>query len=167
MAKSKDILPPPGVDPEFQSELPQVPEDQVDEPGIIATEQVVGTPFSRRPAKNIPPLTRRVRIVRGIDTKTGKTVHVPISKVPEIQAPADLPKISIAQAKTADIADESGAALTTVLKHGSSTSGPDLDEQIRQRGGNPDHKIAKTGGWGSQKEMERTLTPRTPAQPKP
>ena len=62
--------------------------------------------------------------------------------------PSDLPHVPLSQAESLhDLADVEGKSLTTVRKQGASTSGVDVSKIIKSRGGNPDHRPVKTGGF--------------------
>lgn len=146
-----------GVAREYQADLPQVPEDQVDHSGAQAQVELVGDKFHRHPAgrKDIPVTVKRVRIVAGTDPQVGQTIYEPVHDLPPTVTPSDLPHVPMATGEAQDIALEGAPSLRTIRKRGSSTSGTDLDRETRARGGNPDHRIEKSGGFFSKKERKR------------
>jgi hypothetical protein len=155
-----------GVAEEFKPDHPQVPDDQIDHQPVQAQAELEGKEFHRHPGgrKDIPVAKKRVRIVTGINPQTGLREHRSIHNVPSTIEPSDFPHLTIPEGKTQDISDEGPRALTTVLRHGSSTSGVDLDEQTLARGGGiRDTKSRKlAAGYHRRRESGRftpTMTP--------
>jgi len=108
-----------------------------------------GEEFPRSLDKDHPELTRqprRVRVVSGIDVKTGEIFFMPASG--SAVHPEDFPHIPLDEADGKHTYDNvAGAQLRTVRSHGASTSGVDMDKVYRSRGGDPRYKPKKTGGF--------------------
>ena len=131
----------------------------IDTSMVVAQVELTGNPFHRSAAVSVPHGTeaitteREVRIIAGFGN--GDNVFVAINDT--VVIPQDLVHEKLADAGTLyDHALTGGRQLTTVQKHGSSTSHVDTQKAIRERGGNPDHKMPKPAGSFSTKPLQIT-----------
>lgn len=116
--------------------------------GVIAQVEFEGDSFTRLPDPNLHSgrQTRKVRVVSGLDLRTGENVFFTASEVPI--EPSLLPHVPLKKAgQLHDIAEVEGASLATVRSHGASTAGVDLNKIYESRGGDPTFRPRKTTGF--------------------
>ncbi|OGM03172.1 hypothetical protein A2115_00025 [Candidatus Woesebacteria bacterium GWA1_41_8] len=112
---------------------------------ILGTE-FEGKSFRRKVSPDLPHLQeRQVRIASGYSERTGGDVFLAAN---EVATPSDLVHAPLSRAEELDIANVTdGPSLSTVRKRGASTPGIDINAEYRSRGGDPEYRPKKTGGF--------------------
>ncbi len=101
-----------------------------------------GLPIQHGKSEERVPQKRRVGVVAGLD-EVDNDFFIAEDEAPNI-TPSDFPDAPLAQAgKLFDRAEEGPRSLQTVRKEGASTVFMDTDAVIKDRGGDPNHRIEK------------------------
>jgi len=90
---------------------------------------------------------REVLIVIGFDETTGRNTFTPIDKIPSHINLDDYPEVPLADLRDFEQCTTEGAKLITVLKHGSSKPGFNVQQHWNEAGATPGYKISKAGGF--------------------
>jgi hypothetical protein len=122
---------------------------------VVRTQaEYVGPVFHRRPEKRFTWLQSRwSRIVEAINETSGLLHFFTLDKTRRIH-PSDFPHLPMSESKNIDITDIEKPTLATVRKMKTSTSGVDINQKVRDMGGDPDYIIQKTGGFNFQTTAE-------------
>lgn len=85
------------------------------------------------------------RVVGYINETTANMGFIPANKLTTVH-PSDLPHLPMQGANQVDLAFQQ-PSLDTARKQHTTSSGVDMDQIYRQRGGRPDHRSLKKGGF--------------------
>lgn len=153
------LLPPKVLTPDDDSWIQQTIEDgwppvttteELNQPPIIANSILIGQTFNRYPTPHAPPQIRRSEITAAIDNNTGQT-HFSPTRPSSRLTPTDHSELPRHQARQHyPIETDGPRRLRTVRKSRTSKNAFSQKTIYQARGGNPDYKIKKTGGFFTQ-----------------